>query len=190
VRNRLLPKWFSSHDELAEPTSLYDETSLLSGEELWVPYLDQITLAHHVLERKLNVVRDAMARCWLDNGKRTFALLARCLIEWSAELKAHFVQEEVAQRSLDEQLFLYPALTDAARETVSEHPLILAKLDQLIIAAQTLEPSSTSVSSLRFDFGAFCQILAGHVRGEEKLFARFCNEVHPMTDAFVETSCR
>jgi hypothetical protein len=87
------------------------------------------------------------------------------------ELAGHFAEEEDGG-CLEEAVCSGRDLSAALRQIEKEHPLLLARLDQLIEMARSTNKTAQDWASLREAFATLCHDLHAHEAAENDLLRR------------------
>lgn len=134
-------------------------------------YVDHLVAEHRRLHMLLRQMRAAIAQSVGPDEQPSFGEVTRVVKRLRDELKEHFAEED-GGGCLEEAVSRCPRLAGEAARIEKEHPQLLAGIERLLSAVQTLPPTHPNQVAVQQKFDELCNELRAHERAESALLAQ------------------
>jgi hemerythrin len=134
-------------------------------------YVDHLGAEHRRLHKMLSDMRFAIASSVEPDEDPSFSSVVRILRQLYQELEHHFSEED-AGGCLEEAVCHCPRLSTGAKRIGSEHPAILAEVNDLIEQAATVPANSQNQFGIQQAFDQLCRRLRAHEAAENQLLSQ------------------
>lgn len=136
--------------------------------------MGHILAEHRELHEQITAVRHAFAASPAAVPDRP-AVLHRLITDLRDHLRTHFRQEE-AGGFMEESLARMPRLARAARDVISQHPVLLAEIDRLIAQLPASDAPAAAWAQSAAEFDHLTAHILEHERQENAVVEGGYNE--------------
>jgi hemerythrin len=158
-------------------------------------YIDHLAAEHRRIHRMRREMQSAIVDSVVPDEEPSFAYVVRILTRLREELEKHFSEEE-AGGCLEEAVCRCPRLAADAKRIETEHPAILAEINDLIEKATNLQPNNQNQFAIQQGVNRLCRGLRAHEAAENQLLSQGFglpvngehNEPTPVSDSWSAVS--